>query len=62
MLSAPFRTSYLRFFCYLPLGFAVEAILVVNVQILIKDVDIDVGVCAAQNGYDVSALDVDDDL
>ena len=50
------------FHCYIPLGFAVAAIIVVKIQILIEDVDIDVGGCAAQNGYDVPALDVDDYL
>ncbi len=50
------------FHCYIPLGFAVAVLIVVEIQILIDDVDIDVGVCAAQNGYDVPALDVDDYL
>ncbi len=50
------------FHCYIPLGFAVAALIVGDVHILIEDVDIDVGVCAAQNGYDVPALDVDDYL
>lgn len=47
---------------YIPLGFAITALLVGDVHILIENVDIDVGGCAAQNGHDVSALYVDDYL